>query len=172
MKKLILVALCLGIGSIVFSACEKDDICGEYEETTPNFLIEFYSFEDQGIAKNDLVEAFVAGREKNIIKSNGNKLLIPLRLDNQESEWILKSVRRTQNQVDTLYDTLTFKYKINTKYLNKACGYVSTFSLNQDGTSPMLNGEAQQTSGNWIKHYTTETNEIQDSKKAHFKIYY
>ncbi|WP_025126190.1 DUF6452 family protein [Myroides odoratimimus] len=172
MKKLILAAVFLSLGSFIFSACEKDDICGADEPTTPNFLIEFYNFEDQGIAKNDLVEAFVAGREKNVIKSKANKLLIPLRLDNQESEWILKSIRRTQNQTDTLYDTLTFKYKINTKYLNKACGYVSTFSLNQDGTSPMLNGESQQTSGNWIKYYTTETNEIQDSKQAHFKIYY
>lgn len=172
MKKLILTAFCLGIGSLVFSACEKDDICGTEEATTPNFLIEFYNFDDQGIAKNDLVEAFVAGREKNVIKSSGNKLLIPLRLDQPESSWILKSIRRTQNQTDTLYDTLTFKYQINTKYLNKACGYVSTFSLSQDGTSPALNGKAEQTSGNWIKHYTTETNEIQDSKKAHFKIYY
>lgn len=172
MKKLILAAFCLGIGGLVFSACEKDDICGAEEPTTPNFLIEFYNFEDQGIPKNDLVEAFVAGREKDLIKSKGNKLLIPLRLDQPESSWILRSIKRTANQTDTLYDTLTFKYTINTRYLNKACGYVSTFSLTQDGTSPTLNGEANQNSGNWIKYYTTETNEIQDSKKAHFKIYY
>lgn len=172
MKKLILAGVLLCIGSIAFVACEKDDICAETEPTTPSFLVEFYNYEDQDIPRNERVEAFVAGREEEVILNSGNKLSLPLRLDQPETAWILKSTQTINNESKVLYDTLTFKYKITTTYLNKACGYVSTFSLNQDGTSPQLNGNASSTSGNWIKQYITETNEIVNQDEAHFKIFY
>ncbi|MEC4116179.1 DUF6452 family protein [Myroides phaeus] len=172
MKKLILAGVLLCIGSIAFVACEKDDICAETEPTTPSFRVEFYNYEDQDIPRNERVEAFVAGREKEVIVNSGNKLTLPLRLDQPETAWILKSTQKVNNENVVLYDTLTFKYKITTKYLNKACGYVSTFSLSQDGTSPQLNGDATSTTGNWIKQYITETNEIVNEDEAHFKIFY
>ncbi len=172
MKKTILLASIASFFTMIFMACEKDDICGKNEDTTPNFLIEFYNYEDQGVPKNNLVTAYAVGKEDEIITNTGNKLSLPLRLDEQETAWVLQSKQSDGQEIITLNDTLTLKYKVNTFYLNKACGYVSTFSLNQNGTSPLLNGKSNVTRGNWIQLYITETNEITTDEYAHFKIYY
>lgn len=172
MKKLIIITSLFSFSLLAFTACEKDDICGKDEETTPNFLIEFYNYEDQEVPKSNTVSAYAIGREEDVIVSTSNKLSLPLRLDEQQTDWVLQIKESNGNEIVTKNDTLTLKYRINTFYLNKACGYVSNFSLNQDGSSPLLNGKNNATSGNWIKLYITETNEILTDEEAHFKIYY
>lgn len=161
--------LCLA--ALVFVACEKDDICGKTEPTTPQYKIEFFDYEDQVIKKTGLVEAYAVGIQ-DTIRSTGNTLLLPLRLDQQQTDWVLQ-IQEVKGKETLIHrDTLTLKYRVNTHYLNKACGYVSTFSLLQDGSSPQLNGEANTTKGNWIKLYITETNEIEDAEQTHFNVYY
>ncbi len=173
MKKILFTnVLTIAAFAVTLTACEKDDICGATESTTPKYLIEFYDYEDQDIAKNGIVEAYVAGREDEIIQSTSNQLSLPLKLDQQETTWILLIKTAQDQETIELRDTLTLKYRVNTFYLNKACGYISTFSLLQDGTSPLLNGKSNTTTGNWIKQYVTETNEIENEEEAHFKIYY
>ncbi|UVD79558.1 MULTISPECIES: DUF6452 family protein [Myroides] len=172
MKRILYASIAILIGSLSFVACEKDDICAETEATTPSFLIEFFNYEDQDIPRTERIEAYALGFEEQKIASSGNKLVLPLRLDQPETSWVLSRTIREQEETYVLSDTLTYKYKINTSYLNKACGYVSTFSLNQDGTSPLLNGDKERTEGNWIQLYITETNEILNQDEAHFTIYY
>lgn len=158
--------------TLVLMACEKDDICGANEPTTPSYLIEFYDYNDQDKPMNRLVEAYVPGRDEDVIQSSGNKLKLPLQLSQQQTDWVLKATIIEDGKQQVKLDTLTLKYKVNTFYLNKACGYISTFSLKQDGSSPLLNNKANTFTGNWIRLYITETNEIKDDEKAHFKIYY
>ncbi|MEC4114806.1 DUF6452 family protein [Myroides pelagicus] len=172
MKKIIYASIALLLGTVTFVSCEKDDICAETEPTTPSFLIEFFDYEDQERPRSETIEAYALGYEQQKITSIGNKLSLPLRLDQQETSWVLTRTVREQEQTIAIKDTLTYAYKINTTYLNKACGYVSTFSLNQDGSSPLLNGKRNNKQGNWIKLYITETNEIINEDQAHFTIYY
>lgn len=171
MKKIMVIASFLCLACFVFIACEKDDICGNNELTTPNYKIQFFNYEDQDIPQNGLVEAFAVGI-KDTIRNTGNTLLLPLRLDQQETSWVLQIKEVRGKETITKSDTITLKYRVNTHYLNKACGYVSTFSLQQDGTSPLLNSKPNTTKGNWIKLYITETNEIENDEQTHFKIYY
>jgi len=169
------IASFLCLATLAFVACEKDDICGKEEPTTPNYKIQFFNYEDQEVAKNGLVQAYAVGIP-DTIRSTGNTLLLPLRLDQQETDWVLQIQEIKGKETLIIRDTLSLKYRINTRYLNKACGYISTFSLLQDGTSPLLNGQANVTKGNWIKLYRTETNEIENNleneNEAHFKVYY
>ncbi len=169
------IASFLCLATLAFVACEKDDICGKEEPTTPNYKIQFFNYEDQEVAKNGLVQAYAIGIP-DTIRSTGNTLLLPLRLDQQETDWVLQIQEIKGKETLIIRDTLSLKYRINTRYLNKACGYISTFSLLQDGTSPLLNGQANVTKGNWIKLYRTETNEIENNLEnendAHFKVYY
>ncbi|WP_353119743.1 DUF6452 family protein [Myroides odoratus] len=175
MKKIMVIASFLCLATLAFVACEKDDICGKEEPTTPNYKIQFFNYEDQEVAKNGLVQAYAIGIP-DTIRSTGNTLLLPLRLDQQETDWVLQIQEIKGKETLIIRDTLSLKYRINTRYLNKACGYISTFSLLQDGTSPLLNGQANVTKGNWIKLYRTETNEIENNLEnendAHFKVYY
>lgn len=159
------------LAAFAFVACEKDDICGTTEPTTPNYKIQFFNYEDQEVPQNGLVEAYAIGIQ-DTIRSTGNTLLLPLRLDQQQTDWVLQTREIRGNETFILRDTLSLKYRVNTHYLNKACGYVSTFSLLQDGTSPQLNGKVNTTRGNWIKLYITETNEIENEDQTHFNVYY
>ena len=169
------IASFLCLATVAFVACEKDDICGKEEPTTPNYKIQFFNYEDQEVAKNGLVEAYAIGIP-DTIRSTGNTLLLPLRLDQPATDWVLQIQEVKGKETLIIRDTLSLKYRVNTRYLNKACGYISTFSLLQDGTSPLLNGQANVTKGNWIKLYRTETNEIENNLEnendAHFKVYY
>lgn len=169
------IASFLCLATLAFVACEKDDICGKEEPTTPNYKIQFFNYEDQEVAKNGLVEAYAIGIP-DTIRSTGNTLLLPLRLDQPATDWVLQIQEVKGKETLIIRDTLSLKYRVNTRYLNKACGYISTFSLLQDGTSPLLNGLANVTKGNWIKLYITETNEIENNLEnendAHFKVYY
>ncbi len=169
------IASFLCLATLAFVACEKDDICGKEEPTTPNYKIQFFNYEDQEVAKNGLVEAYAIGIQ-DTIRSTGNTLLLPLRLDQPATDWVLQIQEVKGKETLIIRDTLSLKYRVNTRYLNKACGYISTFSLLQDGTSPLLNGQANVTKGNWIKLYRTETNEIENNLEnendAHFKVYY
>ncbi|MHC5201666.1 DUF6452 family protein [Myroides sp. LJL119] len=171
MKKTLFAALILGISCFVVSSCEKDDICSQEEPTTPSLVVEFFDYLDQEVPNNGLVRAYVVGEPDHIIQSNSNKIILPLRLDASTTSWVLEISKQDQDQVSVFKDTLSFAYQVHTKYLNKACGYVSTFSLNQDGSSPLLNGKKQST-GNWIKQYQTQKNEITDQNEAHLKIFY
>ncbi|MCS4237775.1 MULTISPECIES: DUF6452 family protein [Myroides] len=175
MKKIMVIASFLCLATLAFVACEKDDICGKEEPTTPNYKIQFFNYEDQEVAKNGLVEAYAIGIP-DTIRSTGNTLLLPLRLDQPATDWVLQIQEVKGKETLIIRDTLSLKYRVNTRYLNKACGYISTFSLLQDGTSPLLNGQANVTKGNWIKLYRTETNEIENNLEnendAHFKVYY
>ncbi|WP_353100352.1 DUF6452 family protein [Myroides odoratus] len=175
MKKIMVIASFLCLATLAFVACEKDDICGKEEPTTPNYKIQFFNYEDQEVAKNGLVEAYAIGIQ-DTIRSTGNTLLLPLRLDQPATDWVLQIQEVKGKETLIIRDTLSLKYRVNTRYLNKACGYISTFSLLQDGTSPLLNGQANVTKGNWIKLYRTETNEIENNLEnendAHFKVYY
>ena len=178
MKKILVIVSFLCLAAFAFTACEKDDICGKDEPTTPNYKIQFYNYEDQEVPQNGLVEAYAVGIQ-DTIRSTGNTLRLPLRLDQQQTDWVLQIKQTKGKETVILRDTLSLKYRVNTKFLNKACGYVSTFSLVQDGSSPQLNGKVNVTKGNWIKLYITETNEIdnnleskENEKQAHFKVFY
>lgn len=175
MKKIALSILLLTLSCFIFSGCEKDDICSSSEQTTPNLVVAFYNYDDQDIPNTKKVTAYALldnQADPKEIVSNGGEIILPFRLDQQSVTWVLESSQTINNQVITLRDTLEFKYHINTTYLNKACGYISTFSLNQDGSSPVLNNTPGQQSGHWIRQYSTQTNEIVNQDEPHFKIFY
>ncbi len=172
MKKKIITALILSIGFIGLSGCEKDDICSAQEPTTPSLVVEFYEYLDQDIPNNGIVRAYAVSEPDHLIQSIGNKIILPFRLDQQTTSWVLESLTQNGQELSVKSDTLTFSYRIETFFLNKACGYVSNFYLNQDGSSPLLNGKANQSEGNWIQQYQTQTNEITSEEQAHLKIFY
>ena len=172
MKKYLAVSLLVLSAISIFISCEKDDICGETEPTTPGLYVAFFNYEDQNIQRLETITAYAVGQEDKTIQSNGNKLILPFRLDKQETTWVLNRSIGIGTEKVVVKDTLTFKYRTTTDFLNKACGYVSTFSLLQNGTSPVLNGKEDVKEGNWIKLYETLTNEIENDETPHFQIYY
>lgn len=169
MKKL-LVYSSLVIGFLTLLACEKDDICPEDTDTTPLVYVKFYRVEDQNQSNTSgTVYAKALGFNDTIYRT-GNELKLPLQISKEETTWVLMlESLDDQNQRQIQHDTLKFIYTPRTEYLNKACGYRTTFVLNEQTKMPILNDNKE---GNWISIYELQTSFIENEQEEHLKIFY
>lgn len=169
MKKLLAYSTLL-LGILALTACEKDDICPEGTDTTPLIFMKFYRVEDQNQSNTTgTVYAKAIGFNDTIFRK-GNELKLPLQINKEETTWVLtlNSVDE-ENQPIVRQDTLKFLYTPKTDYLNKACGYRTTFVLNEQTKMPILNDNKE---GNWISIYELQTSFIENEQEEHLKIFY
>lgn len=166
----ILLFLGLSCGLALLSACEKDDICPKETDTTPLIRIKFYRADDQNQVNNSgTLYAKALGFNDSIVRSN-NELKLPLQLNKEETTWILTLESLNEdNEPIIQQDTLRFIYTPHTEYLNKACGYRTTFILNEESKMPILNDNKE---GNWIANYELQTSFIENEEEEHLKIFY
>ncbi len=152
-------------------SCEKDDICPETTPTTPSVFIRFFDrLEPLSANSNGVLVAYEVGNEKLITRS-GSEIKLPLRLDNNDTAWVLQLTTVSDTGTDIIRrDTLTFKYEIETIYVSKACGYKNVFTLSTSTeNNPKLNHNGI---GNWINRYEIMTTNITTETDEHIKIYY
>lgn len=175
MRKVFLYSSLL-LTSLAFISCEKDDICAEDTDTTPLIYLKFYNNDDQNQAKSrGFVYARAYNEQENLIYKDsivrfGSEMKLPLRLDSNETTWILTlNDRDDENKPFTVSDTLKFTYSTRTEYIDKACGYRTIFLLDEEQKNPILNNNKPAT---WIKTYEPLTNFIENDKEEHIKIYY
>ncbi len=158
---------------LAISGCEKDDICAETTPTTPSVLIRFFDRLDP-IRPNSAgtLKYYELGNPK-ILTRSGSEIKLPLRLDSNETTWVLElTTLNNAGEEDVKRDILTFKYGIETTYLNKACGFINTFNLVDNSTAnpnPKLNENGQ---GNWINRFQLMSTNISTEIDEHIKIYY
>ena len=165
MKKIILL---LAV-TVAFASCEKDDICSE--ETTPKLVIEFFDITDPSNPKN-----IVGLKVKELGQSadyatfqNENKIEIPLRITGSSTKYsfILNSAS-TDNSNE---DLLEFNYLTNNIFVSRACGYKTTFELNDDATG-IIKTDALTPDGLWMQNVVKVTNSITTENETHLKIYF
>ncbi|QEE50739.1 hypothetical protein FUA48_14480 [Flavobacterium alkalisoli] len=178
MKKIITGSFLLLLAAIGFLSCEKDDICAEGTVTTPNLVVEFYDKDNRTVLKNVTYFQYFTtdGDTLPSYKTylNTNKILVPLRTNNEESQWVFSLGKKVNS--DTIYnkDAITFKYLHNEIYVSRACGFKSNFILNpniQDDPNPQVD-DSQDADGLWIQDYTIEQPNIETSDEVHVKIYF
>lgn len=176
MKKYIITSLALLL-AVSFWNCEKDDICSEDTPTTPQLVIEFYDKVNQIQLKNvtklrveesgtDIGVVFNESlKDTNPAKflSNDNKISIPLKTfdDNSQYEFILNYGETTEKT-----DIITINYSRTETYISRACGYKTTFILND------TNGFVAPTLPNWIFDYEIVQPNINNENETHVKIYF
>lgn len=155
---------------LALTACEKDDICPEDTDTTPLIYVKFYRVDDQN--QNNTtgnVYAKALGFNDTIFRK-GSEIKLPLQISKEETTWVLTlESLNDENQMIVRHDTLKFLYRPRTEYLNKACGYRTTFVLNEETKMPILNDNKQ---GNWISIYELQTSFIENEQEEHLKIFY
>lgn len=152
-------------------SCEKDDICPETTPTTPSVFIKFFDrLEPLSPNANGVLVAYEVGNEKTITRS-GSEIKLPLRLDSNETKWVLQLTTKNEAGIDVVRrDTLTFTYEIETIYVSKACGYKNIFTLSTSAeNNPKLNDNGI---GEWINRYEIMTTNISTETDEHIKIYY
>lgn len=177
MKKLLLLLLL----SITLSSCEKDDVCTE--ETTPRLVLEFFDSTNNATAKNvvNLVVKADGAATPIVFNStlsetdatrylfNGNILKLPLKIDDTTTRYslILNSTSTTGGANE---DFIQFDYAHQNVFVSRACGYKTTFTLNNpDGVTKT---DATIPDSFWIQGINIITNNITSENETHIKIYF
>ena len=111
---------------LLFTSCQKDDICPESTETTPLLQIEFFDAEDPETLKvvEDLMIIEVKTNDTLLGPETTNNVNIPLRTTQSFTEYrfISNSGSETENE-----DLVRFDYLPNPDYINRACGFKIEF---------------------------------------------
>jgi hypothetical protein len=165
MKKYIITSLALLL-AVSFWNCEKDDICAGETKTTPKLVIEFYDSANPTVLKNitnlGIVEtSLTEGFAFNAVSS----IIVPLRT-NQDTTTINFVLNGSDSDAtNDISDVITFNYNRIETYISRACGYKTTFILND------TDGLVIPTS-NWISSYEIIQYNIENEDETHVKIYF
>ena len=145
---------------LVFSSCEKDDVCVENDSVYVNLV--FYSAEDGSTAKS--VSGFsLLDLNGDIVRNYDNTTVasIALVLPTNQSSYDLILQKRTEVDGSTINtnDTLNFSYTPKATYVSRACGYIRTYS-----------DLSIQSTRNWISEVIVNTPEINSNNEEHVVI--
>lgn len=177
MKKIGLLIIFLITGIIIFTACEKDDICVEGD--TPLLVISFYDFDDRTTLKKvPLLRVAGIGNEFAInLLSNSNSesitdrvnidsIAIPLKIDAIETSFgfITNSADDDMGVETGNVDVVSFNYERKDVFVSRACGFVANYDN--------LSNELTTDTDNWIKEIEIVTPLVENTTAAHVKIYH
>lgn len=167
MKKYILVLLLFTL-TFSFWNCEKDDICDAATATTPKVVIEFYDIANPTVLKNVVNLGVIApGFTNGFGFNNVSKISVPLKTIQDTSVLNFIQNGSAEPTSDDNSDEVTFNYTRKVEYVSRACGYKTTFIL--DDTNPVT---VTSDASNWIQSATVSQPNINNENETHVKIYF
>ena len=147
-----------------FLNCEKDDICIQDIQETPDLILLMLDSEDNNTRKSPLgFKIRAIGSENILSQSIGDS--IPLPLNTQEKVTQFEFILNEGNDNENI-DTLQINYQRVDQFINRACGYRANFILQQPAITLLNPGN------DWIKGYIILKDTITDEKAAHLGILY
>lgn len=153
-----------------FSACEKDDICDpKTTETTPKLVVEFYDIINPTIPRivTDLI-IVADGISTKIAYTAGSKILIPLDVSSKTVTYSFIQNGATTSITDKNIDKITINYTTKNTFVSRACGYKTTFVLND------INGvvltDTTPNDNLWMRETVVKTTKIENENEIHVKI--
>lgn len=164
MKKTIILVLAV----ILFSGCEKDDICDANTVTTPRLVVEFYDISNPTTLKNVVsLKVTGDGMTDALNTYNGvSKIKLPLKTteDITKYSFVLNSADENNDNEDVI----TINYARLNQFVSRACGYKTIFGL--VGTTPITYSEPTIPDGSWIQELQIITPTITSENETHVKI--
>jgi len=165
MKK-ILILLFL---TIIFSGCEKDDICSE--DTTPRIVLEFYDIANPANTKNvSGLKVTGVGQSTAYKTFTGvSKIELPLNITTNTTKFSLLNNSNSSTLIPN-EDFLEFNYSKQNIFVSRACGYKTTFDLN--ATDGVVLTDATTPDLLWIQDIIIQNTNIDNENETHIKIYF
>ncbi len=136
--------ICVFIGLVIAGiwSCERDDICADITQTTPQLIIRFYDANEPDELKAARRLTVSALDENNIALDSfvynfdTDSLVIPLRIEGEGVPTISRFIleKDTDFRLDSLpntmsnIDTITVTYRSQFIYVSRACGYKSIYN--------------------------------------------
>ncbi|WP_111708665.1 DUF6452 family protein [Lutibacter citreus] len=150
MKKYILVII---LSFTLVISCDKDDIC--LEDTTPNLVLKFVSFENDTIIKEITIDSIRALNSYDIESfqaSSLDSISIPLDFNENTTTYKISS--------NGTSDTIVFNYHRNDVFVSRSCGYITIFE----------DLEIESTTNHWIKGFNINNTTIDNDTISHINI--
>ena len=129
--KLILLTM-----SFLIISCEKDDICPESTQTTPQLVVTFYDLLDPQQSKTVESLAVYAIKDseliliENINGINTDSIAIPLRNDIGVSNFrFIKNYSVEGNIIFGDLNHVYIDYEMTDVFISRACGFITNYSI-------------------------------------------
>ncbi|NER14193.1 hypothetical protein GWK08_12130 [Leptobacterium flavescens] len=157
----------LGLLSALYS-CQRDDICGEVDPTTPQLIIRFYDTDDPTAFKEvTSLRVLTDGIETPIInRQNTDSIAIPLRSFATSTAFtmIIDSQDDDQGMETGNSDIVTFSYTPNEVFISRGCGFIINYEE--------LTGSRADDADNWIDTITIINSVVENENQAHVQIFH
>lgn len=161
-KKIILFVLII----FAFKGCTKDDICPPDTATTAKLVISFNDIANPSNTKNVAVLSVITDNEdafEVISFESTNEIAIPLSTTSDTTKYLFRRSVISTSDTITNIDKLSFVYRRNEDYVNRACGFrVEYFNLQAD-----LEDEGTE---NWIQEIIVIRDTVNDENSAHITL--
>ena len=142
----------------LITSCEKDDICLQGSANTNRITIEFINSEFETTSSLSLNNIRGINKDSIIYTDiDTDKLKLPLNASSNKTDYILN-----YNEID---DTLSIRYKAIHQYLNRGCGFISNFII--DNSTENLDN-----SYGWIKKISIVKDSIFNEEKTNLYIHF
>lgn len=173
-KKFKIYLFLFGI-TLVFS-CESDDVCDSTIPTTPSLVIEVYDATNTSTLKatTNLKITEVGNAVALISNLNATKFKIPLISNANIVKYEFASNANLINGIINPAinkDIITFNYTTKDVYISRACGYKTTFKINDFNYNNNVEDFAGENS-KWIKNVQLITKTIDNETQVHLKIFF
>ena len=143
--------------SLFIISCEKDDICIEGLENTNRITIGFLDNETKNPTGITLINVKSIESDSIIHEEfSGGSIKLPLKVNSNKTQFLF-------DNKETL-DTLTIYHESIHQYLNRSCGYISNFLINNQTEIIKSTG--------WIREITVEKDSIFNEEKTNIFIHY
>lgn len=149
---------------LILFSCEKDDICLEGTPATPRMIVLFKDYENPQ-AKKEVSELLIRGLGlvDSLTTFSGDSIAIPLRNNYEFTQY--EFTLRTSSPT-LLSDSLQINHRQFDTYINRACGYKSTFVFENPFQYKFTQGEG------WIKSVEKIRDTLSDEENSHLAIYH
>ena len=146
---------------LFYNSCEKDDICLSDSPRSPRLIVKMVDKNNPNLYKsaNGLLIKVVDNDSINIQSSDSIILNLNPYKNYTQFEFILNQGSENEN-----IDTLQINYSLNNIYINKACGYKTSFIFNSNALT-LINEK-----NNWIESYLILKDTIINEEQAHMAI--
>ena len=146
---------------LFYNSCEKDDICLSDTPRSPRLIVKMVDKENPDLYKsaNNLLIKVIDNDSINIQSSDSLTLNLNPYKSYTQFEFILNQGSENEN-----IDTLQINYSLNNIYINRACGYKTSFIFNSNALT-LINEK-----NNWIESYLILKDTIINEEQAHMAI--
>ena len=139
------------------SSCEPDDVCIETSPSTPQLVFRLYNSSQPSEFKAvDTLRIVSLSGEATLEFFNSDSIVLPLQV-------IESKINADLTISDGITDRIEIDYLTKDVYLNRACGFQTTFQIQTI--------EVDQPT-NWVNSIEIVTNEVITDTLAHVKIYH